>query len=287
MSLAVPFSAPTPLCPPDDSRPGLDAFITTVILSICFHLILSLIGAYRFAEPPPPYQRAPRDLPVINAELVPPTPQPSEQIGAAQTMAESEQKLPPVDAKLVNAMRADSGKTLLACRDCTLAGANFDKAYLRLASFQGADLRKANLSHADLTGTRLSGANLEGAQVTHSNAAGVDLTGANLKGADLSHTRLDAALVENADFTGAKLVGANLRLIEYVKGVKFRNVDATGAIFRYASLRGVDFRGANLSGADFTRARGLSNEQLAMACGDKETKLPEGLVIPMCRDAGE
>ncbi|MGB3811445.1 MAG: pentapeptide repeat-containing protein [Parvibaculum sp.] len=287
MSLAVPATAPEPLGLPDETGAGLnalhvDAFITTIIFSICLHVLLSLIGAYRFAEPPPAYQRA-RDLPHINAELVPPQPQAAEAIGEAQKAAEA--KLPPVDAKLVNSMIADAGKTLLACRNCTLAGANFNKAYLRLASLQDADLRKAQLTRADLTGTRLARANLEGADLSHANAAGIDLTGANLKGADLSHARLDAALVENADFTGAKLVGANLRLIEYVKGVKFRDVDATGAIFRYASLRGVDFRGANLSGADFTRAWGLSNEQLALACGDDKTRLPDGLVIPTCRKA--
>jgi hypothetical protein len=78
------------------------------------------------------------------------------------------------------------------------------------------------------------------------------------------------------------LIGADLRLIEYVKGLKFRDVDATGAIFRYAHLRDVDFSGANLSGADFFRAVGLSTEQLAFACGDDKTRLPEGVMIARC-----
>ena len=151
-------------------------------------MLLTLIGAYRFAEPPPQWHRA-RDLPAIDAELVPPPPQAAEAIGEA--MKKAEEKLPPVDSKLVNSMIATSGKILLTCRNCTLAG-------------------------AELSGTLLTYANLEGA----------DMRGANAAGADL--------------------------------------------------------RGANLEGADFTRAWGLSNEQLALACGDERTKLPEELEIPRC-----
>ncbi len=281
MSLALPLHAPAPLSLPEDGSQHLDAFITTVVFSVCLHLLLTLIGAYRFAEPPPQWQRA-RELPAaIEAQLVPPQPQLTEAIGEA--MKEAEEALPPVDGKLVNSLKADAFKTLLSCRGCTLAGANFNGSYLRLASLQRADLRKAHLAGAELSGTLLTNANLQGADMRGANAAGADLRGANLKGADLSYARVDAAMLINTDFTGAKLVGANFRAIELVQGLKFRDVDLTGAIFRYAFLRGVDFRGANLSGADFTRAFGLSNEQLALACGDEKTKLPDDLVIPMCK----
>jgi uncharacterized protein YjbI with pentapeptide repeats len=101
-------------------------------------------------------------------------------------------------------------------------------------------------------------------------------------------------MLTDTDFTGAKLVGANFRVVEMVKGLTLRDADARGAIFRHAFLRGLDFRGANLSGADFTRAYGLTNEQLALACGDEKTRLPDDLHIPMCKtedetgtDAGE
>jgi hypothetical protein len=271
----------TPIGISDEMQNGLDAFITTVVLSVCLHVLLTLIGAYRYAAPPPAFQRPPMDFPhAVNAELVPPSPAAGELIKSLA--AAKDAKLPPVDKALVKSMLRDAGRTLLACRGCTLAGANFNKAYLRLASLQGADMRQAKLSGADLTGTQFRGTNLEGAEIRKANLAGADLTGANLRGADLSHSRLDAVIVEGADFTGAKLVGANLRLIEYVKGLKLRDVDATGAIFRYAHLRGVDFSGANLSGADFFRAEGLSTAQLAFACGDDKTKLPEGVMIPRC-----
>tara|TARA_R110000824_G_scaffold390760_4_gene587616 strand:- start:35932 stop:36795 length:864 start_codon:yes stop_codon:yes gene_type:complete len=286
MSLAMPMNVPDPLNAEEASEGGIDAFITTVVLSFCFHLLLTLGAANRYAEPPPPFQN-PRSLAVLEAELVPPPPpaQPVEAIGEA--LEASEEKLPPVDGKLVNSMKADAFKTLLTCRNCTLAGANFNGSYLRLASLQGADMRQAKLAGAELSGTLLTRANLEGADMRGANAAGGDFRKANLKGVDLSYARMDATLLAGADFTGAKLVGANFRLIEFVSGVTFRDTDARGAIFRFAFLRGVDFRGANLSGADFTRAFGLSNEQLALACGDEKTKLPDGLRIPKCKNGNE
>ena len=51
---------------------------------------------------------------------------------------------------------------------------------------------------------------------------------------------------------------------------------------RIERVYGVDFSGANLSGADFFRAVGLTTGQLAFACGDELTKLPEGVTISHC-----
>lgn len=282
MSLALPLHMPAPMIEDDPTESGLDAFITTIILSLCFHMLLSLYGAYRYSEPPQQWEN-PRVWPVLEAELVPPPPDaPTEMIGEATQAAE--EALPPVDEALVSSLKGDAFKTLLRCRGCTLAGSNFNGSYLRLASLQGADMRQAKMRGADLTGTLLARANLEGADMQGANAAGVDLRGANLKGANLTYARLDAAMLTDTDFTGATLVGANFRVVEMVKGLTLRDTDARGAIFRHAFLRGVDFRGANLSGADFTRAFGLSNEQLALACGDEKTKLPDGLRIPMCKN---
>lgn len=280
MAIALPIEAPRRLSAPEATEAGLDAFATTILLSICFHLLLGLYGALRYAEPPAAWQNPRVWTAPIDAELVPPPDRPAEAIGEA--LKATKEKLPAVDTNLVNSLKADAFKTLLTCRGCTLAGTNFNGSYLRLASLQHADLRQAKLIGADLTGTLLAHANLEGADLRGANAAGVDLRGANLKGADLSHARLDAAMLTDTDFTGAKLVGTNFRVIELVKGLTLRDADARGAIFRYAFVRGIDFRGANLSGADFTRAFGLSNEQLALACGDEKTKLPEGLRIPKC-----
>jgi uncharacterized protein YjbI with pentapeptide repeats len=51
------------------------------------------------------------------------------------------------------------------------------------------------------------------------------------------------------------------------------------------SLEGADLTGAylyltRLAGANLSQARGLKQEQLDLACGSNETKLPPGLKTP-------
>jgi uncharacterized protein YjbI with pentapeptide repeats len=118
-----------------------------------------------------------------------------------------------------------------------------------------ADLSGANLSGTDLSGANLRNADLTGARVTKADLSGVDLFGANLSGTDLSGANLG-----NADLFGARLVKANLG-----------NADLTGARVTKANLSG-----ANLSGANLLGTRGLTQTQLDEACGDANTKLPEG-----------
>lgn len=191
------------------------------------------------------------------------------------------QATPAVEA-LATKIKAEQFKIIVNCERCNLAGADFDGQFLRLAALERADLTGARLRDADLTGIHLTRAKLAGADFSGSNMAGAVLTNADLRGAKLIDTRLDAVRVHGADFTGANIQRANFRLLEYVKGLTFAGADARGTIFRHAFLGGVDFAGADLRGADFTRATGLTNAQLARACGDDTTILPPGLSIPRC-----
>ena len=94
---------------------------------------------------------------------------------------------------------------------------------------------------------------------------GVNLNGANLRGADLRNVSLTHAELFLADLSAANLRGADL----------------TDAILRGAVLTDADLTDADLSGALY-----LTQEQLNTACGDKDTKLPDGLTIPMCDEVG-
>lgn len=195
------------------------------------------------------------------------------------------QPTPEVEA-LAAKIRADQYRTIINCEGCTLAGANFDGQFLRLAALQGSDMRGASFRGADMTGVHFNRAKLDGANFAGANMAGAVLLGASLRGANLSDTRLDAARVHDADFTGANLQRANLRMLEYVNNLTFADADARGAIFRHAFLGRADFTGTDLRGADFTRATGLTNKQLARACGDETTILPPDLTIPECDSKG-
>jgi hypothetical protein len=127
-----------------------------------------------------------------------------------------------------------------------LANVSIPKAYLA-----GADLNGANLSGADLNGANLSDANLSVAILFDANLSGAILSDANLSGAVLGNV---VGSLNGANLSGAILFGANL----------------SGAyLFR-----------ANLSGADLSGARFLTQTQLDAACGDANTKLPEGFKPP-------
>jgi uncharacterized protein YjbI with pentapeptide repeats len=109
----------------------------------------------------------------------------------------------------------------------------------------------ADLSGANLGGAKLSGAKLSGAKLDHANLSGANLDHANLSGANLSR----------ADLSRANLSRANLSLA---------NLDLANLWF------------ADLSGADLREVRNLTPTQLDEACGDANTKLPEGLTIKPC-----
>jgi hypothetical protein len=125
----------------------------------------------------------------------------------------------------------------------------------------GQDLRDANLSIANLRDAFLSNANLSGAYLGIAN-----LRNANLSDANLSGTYLGIAILRDANLTGANLTGANL----------------TGANLSGANLSDAYLSGANLSDANLSGAENLTQTQLDEACGNPNTKLPEGLTLKPC-----
>ena len=139
-------------------------------------------------------------------------------------------------------------------------------AYLYAANLTGAALVDANLTGADLEGVNLSNAYLQNARL-----ANARLFGANLTAASLINAKLTGARLNRADLTAANLYNARLT------GARLNGADLTGADLENADLISVDLRGANLN-----RARNLTQNQLAGACGDEKTKLPEGLMVRPC-----
>jgi len=55
-----------------------------------------------------------------------------------------------------------------------------------------------------------------------------------------------------------------------------------GAVIAHSVFADADLRLAVLRGAVVSDAEGLMQAQLDEACGDAETRLPEGLTIPAC-----
>jgi len=120
------------------------------------------------------------------------------------------------------------------------------------------------------------------------------------KGVSCPHCNLFQANFANAEIRGKTFAGARLRqsdfsaaVIKHVNlaGTDLRDLNAYGAVFNAsfvgaymqgANLRGAHLEGVNFSGAEMAHAVGLTQTQLAQACGDASTTLPRGLKIKSC-----
>lgn len=151
--------------------------------------------------------------------------------------------------------------------------------YLFRANLSGqwlpdSDLRGANLSRANLSGAYLRNANLIDANLRDADLSGAYLAGANLRSAHLNFANLSGARLSDANLSGAYLFGADL------SGARLFGADLSGA-----NLGGANLSGADLDSANLRSARNLTQAQLDKACG-KEAKLPEGLILKPCPEAG-
>ena len=189
-----------------------------------------------------------------------------------------------------------------------LSGANLNRTNLSNAMLNKTDFRRADLSRANLSGADLSGADLRKALLAETNlskaflgAARIGsafLANANLSKADLSYAFLSRANLTEADLSGAILEGAKLSMA-ILSGANLSHANLAGADLQNANLDGSDLSGAdlsaakldgvylfaaNLSGTDLTYSKGIEQELLVQACGDADTKLSDGLVIPMCTE---
>jgi uncharacterized protein YjbI with pentapeptide repeats len=158
------------------------------------------------------------------------------------------------------------------------------KAGLVRANLRGANLDNASLCDADLHWGILIEANLHGADLVNAVLPGVDLREAQLGKADLRRTILVGADLRGANLHEADLRGAFLHDAK-LSGAILQEVDLAGAILRRANLDNASLYGANLSQADLRLANlaGVKHatlEQLAAACVDETTQLPEGLHLP-------
>lgn len=166
-----------------------------------------------------------------------------------------------------------------------LAGTDFTSTDLRDANLEGANLEKASLVRASLAGAKADKANFAKIEAYRTSFAGLSAQGASFAGAEL----------QRADFTGANVTGADFQKAELGR-VNFGKATITGTAFPMANLsraemRGTTFEGAidftdaflflaRLEGLDLSKATGLQQMQIDLACGDAKTKLPTELKAP-------
>ncbi|NVP57511.1 pentapeptide repeat-containing protein [Mycoplana rhizolycopersici] len=185
------------------------------------------------------------------------------------------------------------------------AGCKKRAIMLQGSNMRGANLGEADLALTDLSRTNLTSANLEKANLSRAWFTGATLTKANFNRVEAYRVGFEGVAANGATFASAELQRANFKNAS-LAGVDFEKAELGRADFRGAVISGASFPLANLSRADFskatfdqpldfsqafmfltriegldlTNAKGLSQEQVNLACGDGKTRLPAGLTAP-------
>lgn len=144
--------------------------------------------------------------------------------------------------------------------DAKFNGALLMYATLRVANLRHSEFLDADLSFSDLGDSESTGAVFNGAVLRHADASRSNMIGARFEYANMYAINLQQSWLLKASLHGAVLADARL------DRANLQHVDFTHA----------DLSGANLSGADL-RYSNITEQQLASACGSKETVLPESL----------
>ena len=131
----------------------------------------------------------------------------------------------------------------------------------------GASCPRCNLFQADFSNLDMKGRSFAGARLRQADMSTATLTHTDFAGSDLRDLNAYGAVFGGSNFAGANLVNASL----------------VGTYLQGANFRGAHLAGANFSGAEMDRATGLTQAQLAQACGDAATTTPPGLHLQPCR----
>ena len=106
------------------------------------------------------------------------------------------------------------------------------------------------------------------------NGGPINLSSARLRRASLRFATLSGANLESADLSGADLTDARL------DGGNLANADLSQAVLDHADFARARLAGANLCGANLSKARNLTEAQLAEGLGDASTLLPRWSTFP-------
>ncbi|MFB9373311.1 pentapeptide repeat-containing protein [Algimonas porphyrae] len=154
-------------------------------------------------------------------------------------------------------------------RKAMLYGVQGEQVIMRGAVLEDATLTEANLSHSTMRQANLHRAELTRGTFTDNDFQSANLMSASASSVDFTRSNFDRARLDNADLSSATLDGGQF----------------TGVRFGFANLEKASLDQTNLSDADLTHVVGLTQEQLDQACGNMNTRLPDGLNLGYCEGA--
>jgi hypothetical protein len=136
----------------------------------------------------------------------------------------------------------------------------------------------ANL-RIDLSRLNLGGRNLTGYNLVNVSFQRSGLNGTILRSVDCAYSDFYEANLIGADLSRANLKNAKLGRA-FLRDANFSRADLRGADLRRASLTSASLLGANICGVDLSNSRGLEQQQLEDAIGDRRTRIPQHLQMP-------
>jgi len=151
-----------------------------------------------------------------------------------------------------------------SCSQCDLSNKRMNGVKLKNANFSGSIFNNSNLSGGNFDGSNLTGSHFRKALMYS-----VEGQNVNMNGADLQDATLTEAKLGNSVF-----IGSNFRRADYRVKLSPRRFNARTISRRRFSQ--------DLSDADLSMTQGLKQDQLNAACGNMNTKLPDGLYVPYC-----
>lgn len=166
-----------------------------------------------------------------------------------------------------------------------LSGADFSMTDLSRTNIKKANFNKTMLVRASLAGASAEGASFERTEGYRSNMAGISAVGATFVSSEMQRANFSDADLHDADFTKAEL-GRAIFYKAKLENTHFAMTNLSRATFHNAEMGGtIDFANAflfltRIEGVDLSRATGLEQDQISLACGDDYTKLPPGLQKP-------
>jgi uncharacterized protein YjbI with pentapeptide repeats len=169
--------------------------------------------------------------------------------------------------------------------NANLKAADFSSTDLRKSSLNGVNFEKAKLVRTFLEGSQLKGANFNKVEAYRSDFSGVVAPGATFVNAEVQRASFKGANLQGVDFTKAELGRADFDDANLI-GTTFTMANLSRARLNGAKFAGpVDFRDSfllltRIEGVDLAAATGLKQHQINLACGDEDTRLPQGLSRP-------
>lgn len=205
---------------------------------------------------------------------------------------------------------------LAGCSDYPAAGVDWSGCRKRNimmseGDFSGANFKNIDMVASDLRKGNFERVNFERAIMTRVDGSQANMNNANLAKAESSRakfiqTQFNSASFEKSvffrgDFTAADMSKANLHKSEFSR-TNFQSAILTDATVTFANIARANFRETTLVNTDFTSswtfltrfegvnlsaAKGLTQGQIDIACGDDKTLLPTGLAAPASWPCGD